>query len=453
MMASQREIPDVIACIRLIEKLCNAGRTRKAARVLELLERSKEITLEIRAYSGYVIGLCSAGEADDALNLLRRLHSEEGRCKPDVYLYNIVINAMLGKGRFEQVMKLLDEMRSKGIKPDAVTCNTMVGWMCKQGRLDEAIKMVTSRSSSYGWRTPGVKSYDTVLNALCRAERFVDAAKLLADMEDREGCSPSVVTFNILIRSLCSKSLSYRAITLLESMPQYGCKPDLHHYNQVIDCLCKEKKIEMVIECIEVMISRGCYPHIVIFNTLLAGLCLHGSADAAVELFNELRASRYCTANLGSYNIMIEGLSRLGRASQALKLLDEARCFRGFKLSKCAVLIVGLISERDIDNAMRILDELKRSRVVVSTYCYNWIIKALCNAGETDRAIDLLVYMVSNGHSLAYASYAAVVEGLASVGLVKEGQELVNELSLRGVVDKGFANGLATKIEKMDRFD
>ncbi|CAN0896990.1 Pentatricopeptide repeat-containing protein At1g09900 [Linum grandiflorum] len=396
MMASQREIPDVIACIRLIEKLCNAGRTRKAARVLELLERSKEITLEIRAYSGYVIGLCSAGEADDALNLLRRLHSEEGRCKPDVYLYNIVINAMLGKGRFEQVMKLLDEMRSKGIKPDAVTCNTMVGWMCKQGRLDEAIKMVTSRSSSYGWRTPGVKSYDTVLNALCRAERFVDAAKLLADMEDREGCSPSVVTFNILIRSLCSKSLSYRAITLLESMPQYGCKPDLHHYNQVIDCLCKEKKIEMVIEC-------------------------------------------------------IEGFARFGRTAEALKLLDEVRGTKGFKPDpvKYSVLVVGLISEQKIHKAMKILDELNRSQVEVPSKCYSWIIKALCDIGDTDRAIDLLVYMVSNGCSPTQTSYASVVESLASVGLVKEGLELLNELSLRGALDKGRTKGLETKINNI----
>ncbi|CAN0896993.1 Pentatricopeptide repeat-containing protein At1g09900 [Linum grandiflorum] len=453
MIISQDEIPDKNACGRLIAKLCRAGRTRKAVHVLELLNRYGVTGFHIRTYSVLAKSLCDSGEVDNALKLLRRMQSEEGCVNPDVYMYTIVMNAVFRKGRFEQGMKLLDEMRINGVEPDSITCHTVVNAMCKQGRLDEAIKLVTTSGSSSHGLIPCTESYNAILNILCSADRLVDAAKLLADMCDRRGYSPSAITFRILIRTLCSKSLAYRAITLLESMPEFGCKPDVYHYNPIIACLCRERKMEMVIECLEVMISRGCYPHIVIFNTLLAGLCLHGSADAAVELFNELRASRYCTANLGSYNIMIEGLSRLGRASQALKLLDEARCFRGFKLSKCAVLIVGLISERDIDNAMRILDELKRSRVVVSTYCYNWIIKALCNAGETDRAIDLLVYMVSNGHSLAYASYAAVVEGLASVGLVKEGQELVNELSLRGVVDKGFANGLATKIEKMDRFD
>ncbi|CAN0896998.1 Pentatricopeptide repeat-containing protein At1g09900 [Linum grandiflorum] len=445
-MIVSNETPDIMASIRLIEKLCGAGRIRKAARVLDLLERSEEATLDIRAYTAFVKGLCYAGEVDNALKLLRRLHSEQGSCNPDSYLYNIVINAVFGKGRFEQGMKLLDEMRSKGIEPDSITCSIVVNGMCKQGRLDEAIKLI----SSHGW-TPCVESYNNIVDALCNADRYADAEKLLVDMRGREGCSPTVFTFRILIKYLCFKGSSYRAISLLESMPQYGCNPDLFHYNQIIHCLCKERKTEMVIECIEVMISKGCYPNIVVFNTLLAALCKYGKGDAAVEFFNELRSSRSCAATVATYNIMIDGLSRLKRASQAIKLLDEVRGNKDFKPDPVtyAVLIVGLVSERDIQSAIKILDELKGSGVAVPSKCYGWIIKELCDVGRVDRAVDLLVYVVSKGSWPTQASYAAVVEGLASIGLAKEGQELLKELSSRGALDKSWINGLATKIEKM----
>ncbi|CAN0896996.1 Pentatricopeptide repeat-containing protein At1g09900 [Linum grandiflorum] len=443
-------IPDLAACRTLIEALCSTGRTRKAARVLDLLERSETIDTT-RIHSKFMEALCKAGDLDNAFKLLHRRN-----CKPDVYMYNTLINALFRKGRFEQGMKLLDEMRSQGCKGDAFTCSTVVNAMCRRWRLDEAFKLVTSRSSPYGW-TPCIESYNTVLNSMCYTGRFSDAAKLLAGMVD----SPSAVTFSILIRTFCNKGLMYRAIVLLESMmPQYGCAPNQYHYNRVIHGLCKQNDMGMAIECIEVMISRDCYPNVVIFNTLLAGLWEHGQVDAGIELFRELIASRSCAANLATYNIVMEGLSRLGRVDEALRVLDEVRGMKGFKPDGIVYVkvIVALIGEGRVEEAMEIWDELKRSQVVVPAKCYNWIIIGLCNAGDVDRGIDVLVEMLLKGRGRvrprpSHTTYAEVIEAVARAGLGRESVVLLKELILRGAVTRSMSIGVAERLEKMCRLD
>ncbi|CAN1161219.1 Pentatricopeptide repeat-containing protein At1g09900 [Linum perenne] len=333
-------------------------------------------------------------------------------------------------------------MRSRGFEPDEFTCSIVVSGMCRLGRLDEAIKLVSSMN-------PCVVSYNTVLNELCNSRRLTDAENLFKDMP----CSPSEATFRILIRSLCRKSSSDRAMELLESMPRYGCIPDACHYNLVIHCLCKEKKMGKAIEYIEVMTSRGCSPTTAIFNTMLAAFWRDGKVDAAVDLFNQL--SCY-SRNLATYFISIEGFSRLGRTDEALELLDELRSsssIKGFKPNpECyTALIIALIREARVDESMEILDELNGSKVGVRSKYYNWIVCALCNVGEIDRGIDVLACMVSKGCKPWNASYGVVIEGLARAGFGREGMELVNELLLKGIVDEDWTKNVAARIERICR--
>ncbi|CAN1220233.1 Pentatricopeptide repeat-containing protein At1g09900 [Linum perenne] len=447
MLDSQGEVPDS-ACRYLIDRLCRAGKTLMAAQVVDFLKGRNILNIPI--YTALIKGLCNAREIDNALKLVRRMHAEEeeeGGCKPDTYIYNILINSMFRQGRFEQAMKLLDEMRSKGCEPNAFICRSVVNWLCKDGRLDEAFEFVTSNN---GFRRH-VDLYNTVLNGLCIAGRLVDAEKLLADMQ----CSPSVVTFKILIRTLCQKGLSGRAMKLLESMPRFGCVANPCHYNPVIQSLCKEKRMPEAIHCIEVMRLRGCDPNIATFNTLLAGFWKDGKVDAAIELFNELVSSKTYSPNISTYTIVIEGLSRVGKADQGLEILNAMRRGKGLEpdASTYTRLICGFIREARVEEGMEILDELEELQVEMPPNCYNSIITALCSIEEIDRAIDMLAHMVSKGCKPTQASYAKVIEGLASAGLCKEGMELLNELCLRGALDSGWTKGVRTRIEKICRLD
>ncbi len=89
----------------------------------------------------------------------------------------------------------------------------------------------------------------------------MDAERLLAETFCK-GCSPSVVTFNILINFLCCKGLLGSAINILEKMPKHGCIPNSLSYNPLLHVFFKEKKMEKAIEYLEKMVSRGCYPNI-----------------------------------------------------------------------------------------------------------------------------------------------------------------------------------------------
>ncbi|CAN1161216.1 Pentatricopeptide repeat-containing protein At1g09900 [Linum perenne] len=423
----------------LIEGIARAGFGEEGMELMnELLLRGAEL----------VEALCEAREIDNALNLFNSMYTDERCCNPDVVAYNILINALFRERRFDQAMKLLDEMKSRGCELTEVTCSTVVNAMCTESRFDEAVKFLNSYGSP-----PCTVSYNIVLNALCSVGRFNDAEKLLPEMASRKGCSPSAVTFRILIHSLSNKGLSSRAMEWLDAMPKYGCTPDPFQYNPVIVSLCREKKMEMAIEYTKVMKSRGCNPNITIYNSLLSGWWWCDNVDAAVELLTEMLTSSNCSPNVATYRISIEGLSRFRRIDEALELFGMVRRMKGYKLNikTYAMLIVGLIKDSRVDEAMEVLDELKRIQPEVHGKYYNMIVSELCKVGEIDLAIDVFVYMVLNGCKPENATYAELIEGIARAGFGEEGMELMNELLLRGAMDKGWSKNVAARIERICR--
>ncbi|CAN0896999.1 Pentatricopeptide repeat-containing protein At1g09900 [Linum grandiflorum] len=293
--------------------------------------------------------------------------------------------------------------------------------------------------------------YNQVMKNLCKEGRIADAEKLLSDMAEMEGCSPSAATFRILLRVLCVHGLIHKAIALVECMlPQYGVPPEPSHYVLIVHCLCKMKKMGMAVEYIEVMISRGFYPNIAVFNTLCGALWIDDKVDAALGLFNLLKDSRICAPNSASYGIVIQGLARCRRSDQAMQLLREFRSLEGFEpdMFTYVRLCSGLIKDGRAADAIELLDEMEALDVDVPYHIYSTFTKGLCSLGETDRAIDLLVYMISKGCSPSQSSYAAVIEGLTRDGLGRVARELLNELFLRGVMSYGWTNGVAARMKR-----
>jgi pentatricopeptide repeat protein len=79
-----------------------------------------------------------------------------------------------------------------------------------------------------------------------------------------------------------------------------------------------------------------------------------------------------------------------------------------------------------------IRDDTIRSDAVLC----NAVISSLCKRWETDRAIDFLAYMVSNGCMPNESTYTILIKAVASEGFVREAQDLLTELCSRRVVRK-----------------
>nr|CAB3501348.1 unnamed protein product [Digitaria exilis] len=107
--------PDPMTYNSLID--CH-GKNKDVHKALKLLDemRDKDISPDVITYTRLIGGLGLIGQPDKAKDLLKEMH--ELGCYPDVPAYNEAIAKRLG-----DVLALMDEMASKGLKPNPTTHN------------------------------------------------------------------------------------------------------------------------------------------------------------------------------------------------------------------------------------------------------------------------------------------------------------------------------------------
>lgn len=84
-------------------------------------EQKDGVTPDIVTYNTCVTIAGQAGRLDEALELLRKA-SEEGGLELDVVSYRAALGGLRREKRWEAAVKLLGDMRRRGLGPDEVKC-------------------------------------------------------------------------------------------------------------------------------------------------------------------------------------------------------------------------------------------------------------------------------------------------------------------------------------------
>ncbi|KAL2925714.1 hypothetical protein RDABS01_033898 [Bienertia sinuspersici] len=65
-------------------------------------------------------------------------HGVSWRCMPDVVIYNTIIDSLCKAQLLSQALRVLAEMKSKGIPPNVITNTSLIRGMCTTGHWKEA---------------------------------------------------------------------------------------------------------------------------------------------------------------------------------------------------------------------------------------------------------------------------------------------------------------------------
>lgn len=215
-------------------------------------------------------------------------------CKPDVYAYNVIINALCRVGWFKKARFLLEQMELPGFRcpPDVVTYTIMIGSYCRYSLQTGCRKAVRRRL----WEA----------NHLFRLMLF-------------KGFVPDVVTYNCLIDGCCKTYRIGRALELFKDMKNWSCMPNRVTYNSFIRYYSVVNEIDKAVEMLRQMQAMGHgVPTTSSYTPIIHALCEVGRAVEAcnflVELVNGGSVPREYT-----YKLVSDALSSLGNAD----LLDE----------------------------------------------------------------------------------------------------------------------------------
>uniref|UniRef100_A0A0A9GXW6 Pentacotripeptide-repeat region of PRORP domain-containing protein n=1 Tax=Arundo donax TaxID=35708 RepID=A0A0A9GXW6_ARUDO len=122
-------------------------------------------------------------------------------------------------------------------------------------------------------RSPDVVTYNLLMEYLCKNKRCIEARKIFDFMVQR------VPTQMSLYMAFCLMHM------LLKVLSMQGLKLDVANYQTVIDALCKVGRMDDAMSQFNQMINEGLTPDRIIFTTLIHGLCTIGKwkkAEASI---------------------------------------------------------------------------------------------------------------------------------------------------------------------------
>ncbi|KAG5101552.1 hypothetical protein JHK84_046521 [Glycine max] len=225
-MRSDGQLPDSRLLGFLVSSFALADRFDVSKELLAEAQCSG-VQVDVIVYNNFLNILIKHNRLDDAICLFRELMRSHS-CL-DAFTFNILIRGLCTAGDVDEAFELLGDMGSFGCSPDIVTA------LCKSNRLQEARNLLRILKQSD--IVPLAFVYNPVIDGYCKSGNIDEANAIVAEMEEK--CKPDKLTFTILIIGHCMKGRTPEAIGIFYKMLASGCTPDDITIRTLSSCLLK----------------------------------------------------------------------------------------------------------------------------------------------------------------------------------------------------------------------
>nr|AYM00875.1 pentatricopeptide repeat protein [Salvia miltiorrhiza] len=378
--------------------------------------------------------------------------------EPTVVTFNTLIKGLLLVGRIPEAAKVLWKLSVYQLcEPDERTYNIMINGVCKAVGSLEAIDLLCSLEKGKGICKPNVYAYSAVIDGLCKEGKVDDALQLFSSLGDK-GISPDVVTYNSIIEGLCNRRRMDEAQHVLKKMiadvPNVDCnifvclvqdgkvkRPtyvvsmkeiDVTHI--VTKCIDRifARKMDEAVRIFQLAVNSGIKPNIVSYNSLMNGYCKKGQVDEVSRLFTIIPYQRL-ERNVVSYNIMLEALFCDGKCEDGIKLFKEMEALQvSPDIRTYNILLDGLCKAHRIAEAFSMLHTMKDKGVIPNIVTYNVLIEGLCNNNKVREAKDLFDELPSKGMQPSVITYSILIGALCEEGQIEEAKGLMMQMVKNG---------------------
>ncbi|KAK8562924.1 hypothetical protein V6N12_010988 [Hibiscus sabdariffa] len=237
---------------------------------------------------------------------------------------------------------------------------------------------------------PGVLSCNAILDAVIRCKKPVRFAEEVFEEMIRNGISPNVFTYNILIRGFLlggefGEDRMKETNEVLQEMSWEGFIPDEVTYDTLVNGHCKDGNLHQALVSHAEMVWNG------LLQTSLRGLCEHSRLAEACHLFQEM-PSAGVTRDGSAYTMLIYAYCREGDIKKAFHLHDEmvpeglpSICY----LLSVVALIKGFCMKGLMNEADRVFETMLQRNRNPDEAAYNVIIHGHRRGGNIQKAYDL----------------------------------------------------------------
>ncbi|KAL0349870.1 UNVERIFIED_CONTAM: putative pentatricopeptide repeat-containing protein, mitochondrial [Sesamum radiatum] len=403
--------PDATTFNTLIKGLFLVGEIAEAEKLFKKLLSEKLCEPDEIMYLIVLNGLSKAGHTLAARDLLGFFENmsckpnvyayntviDGGKISPDVWTFNILVDAFCKEGMVEEAENVLEIMMQRNICPDIITYDALIDGYCLRGQMGKAKRVLNTIADS-GLK-PSIISYGSLINGYCKQGRVDEAWHLFMEISCK-GLQHDTVNYNTMIHGLFCKGRFADGWKLFNDMQARSVMPDLQTYTILLDGLCRTQQIAQAFSFLCMMEDTGVNPNIIAYAIVIDGLCKGGKLEIARHLFNQL-PSKGLQPDTQIYSIIIGSLCRGGLTEDAKALLSE------MEKSGCApnsatydVMIQGFLKRNELQNAMPLMEEMYKRGFLVDSSTASMLLDQLQGKGKDDILLELIKKVVPKDKDL-----------------------------------------------------
>lgn len=281
--------------------------------------------------------------------------------------------------------------------------------------------------------SPNVFTYNILMRGCCAAGELQKCHDLFDEMK-KQGCVPNVVTFNTLVGAYCKVGRVDNALQSFEAMRSNDhVEPNLITYNLLINGLCREGRMQEATRMVHQMKWEGVQPDNVTYNTLINGYCRAGDCHQALVLQADMLSSGL-SPDVVTYTSLINSMCRAGNLQRALELLDQMRS-RGLQPNErtFTTLIDGFSQKGFLNESYHLLKEMADSGFTPSIVTYNALINGHCVLGKMDESLGIIQDMIGKGLNPDVITYSTIISGFCRNGDLDRAFQTKQEMFAKGV--------------------
>jgi pentatricopeptide repeat protein len=222
------------------------------------------------------------------------------------------------------------------------------------------------------------------------------ALDLFNDMKT-DGIKQNFVTFDTMIRGLCSEGRIEDGFSILELMEETkeGSKGHISPYNSIIYGLFKQNRFD---EAAEFLTKMGkLFPRAVDRSMTIIQHCNEGAIEDAKKVYDKMIDEGGIPSIL-VYNSLVHGFSQHGSIRDAVELINEMIGNNSFPIaSTFNAIIIGFCRQGKIESALKFMEDITARGCEPNTETYCPLIDVLCTKGDLQKALQVFLEMVEKG--------------------------------------------------------
>lgn len=251
--------------------------------------QEKGLEFDIVTYNYLVYGFSQCKPVSRSLGYLTEMMSKE--LKPSNRSLRAVIRSDLKDGVFNKVLKLSQQMQTRGWVHCSTFRNDVVMGFWKTGKLQEAINFLDKMAIKD--LVPDNINYDIIIKQMCRYGRKDKAFDLLDTMLKKGNIPDSNSSYDCLIQDLCVSHRLEEAFDLYTEMLIRKLKPDIKTYEVVTEKLCESGRTLEAEKIINDMICVGEQPSEVMFSSVVSRYRSERNYGKASEVLQRMQQFGY----------------------------------------------------------------------------------------------------------------------------------------------------------------